>query len=231
MDRRPTMGCMAHARHKFHDIHAAHPSPTTTGALERIGALYRIEEEVRGRLDEERRAIRQGRAAPLLEENSGRGWRRRCGRCLRRRRRRRPYAIRSRAGVLSRATSMTASSRSIIQPPSGRSAPSLWAEKTISFAGSDGAGESAAAFYTPLGTARLNRVDPERWLPEVLRCIADQPLSGIAERCPGTWPPIFSLSSNSLDSISKVFWALPMQTSPHAMIGGTCPGLPELRGR
>ena len=32
--------CWAHARRKFHDIHVAHPSPTTTGALDRIGALY-----------------------------------------------------------------------------------------------------------------------------------------------------------------------------------------------
>src|SRR3984885_7954821 len=60
--------CWAHARRKFHDIHAAHPSPTTTGALERIGRLYRIEDEVRGKPADERRAIRQARAAPLLEE-------------------------------------------------------------------------------------------------------------------------------------------------------------------
>jgi transposase len=57
--------CWAHARRKFHDIHAAHPSPTTTGALERIGALYGVEEEVRGKPPDERKAIRQARAAPL----------------------------------------------------------------------------------------------------------------------------------------------------------------------
>src|ERR1700728_1564797 len=42
--------------------------PNTTGALERIGALYRIEQEVRGKPPDERRAIRQARAAPLLAE-------------------------------------------------------------------------------------------------------------------------------------------------------------------
>jgi transposase len=36
------------------------------------------------------------------------------------------------------------------------------------FCGSDGGGESAASIYTLLGTARLNGVDPERWLREVL---------------------------------------------------------------
>src|SRR5580658_798137 len=60
--------CWAHARRKFHDIHAAHPSPTTAGALDRIGALYGIEAEVRGKPPDERRAIRQARAAPLLGE-------------------------------------------------------------------------------------------------------------------------------------------------------------------
>lgn len=40
--------CRAHARRKFHDIHAAHPSPTTTGAPELIGTPYCIEQDIRG---------------------------------------------------------------------------------------------------------------------------------------------------------------------------------------
>jgi transposase len=52
------------------------------------------------------------------------------------------------------------------------------------FCGSDGGGESAAAVYTLLGTARLNGVDPERWLREVLSRIADHPLSRIDELLP-----------------------------------------------
>lgn len=42
-------------------------------------------------------------------------------------------------------------------------------------------GESAAAIYTLLGTARLNGVDPERWLRRVSSCIADHPLARIEE--------------------------------------------------
>src|SRR6202041_2844184 len=49
--------------------------------------------------------------------------------------------------------------------------------KNYLFCGSDGGGDSAAAIYTLLGTARLNGVDPERWLREVLSRIADHPLS------------------------------------------------------
>ena len=56
--------------------------------------------------------------------------------------------------------------------------------KNYLFCGSDGGGESAAAIYTLLGTARLNGVDPERWLREVLSRIADHPLSHIEELLP-----------------------------------------------
>jgi hypothetical protein len=62
------VACWAHARRKLHDIHAIHASPITTEALARIGALYRIEEEVRGKPAELRREVRQTRAKPLLEE-------------------------------------------------------------------------------------------------------------------------------------------------------------------
>jgi transposase len=63
--------CMAHARRKFHDLHAVHASPTTTEALDRISALYVIEREVRGELPEVRQATRQLRAKPLLESMHG----------------------------------------------------------------------------------------------------------------------------------------------------------------
>jgi hypothetical protein len=48
----------AHARRKLHDLHAVRSSPITTEALERIGALYRIEEYIRGKPPEERRRVR-----------------------------------------------------------------------------------------------------------------------------------------------------------------------------
>jgi transposase len=43
------VACWAHTRRKFHDIHVAHASPITTEAIARIGALYAIEEEIRGK--------------------------------------------------------------------------------------------------------------------------------------------------------------------------------------
>lgn len=60
--------CWAHARRKFHEIHVIHASPTTNEALARIGALYAIEDEIRGRPADVRLSIRQARARPLLDE-------------------------------------------------------------------------------------------------------------------------------------------------------------------
>jgi len=59
--------CWAHVRRRFYDLVAAHKSQTAAEALERIGALYAIEKEIRGRPPEERREIRNERARRLLE--------------------------------------------------------------------------------------------------------------------------------------------------------------------
>src|SRR5216684_2207906 len=60
------VACWAHVRRKFYDLQQAHASPVASEALQRIGALYAIEKEIRGRPPEERRQIRQARAKPLL---------------------------------------------------------------------------------------------------------------------------------------------------------------------
>jgi transposase len=62
------VACWAHARRKFHEIHVIHASPTTTEALARIGALYAIEDEVRGKPADLRLSVRQARARPLLDD-------------------------------------------------------------------------------------------------------------------------------------------------------------------
>ena len=59
--------CWAHVRRRFFDLHEAHQSPVAAEALRRIGELYAIESEIRGRPPQERREIRSVRARPLLE--------------------------------------------------------------------------------------------------------------------------------------------------------------------
>lgn len=57
------------------------------------------------------------------------------------------------------------------------------------FAGSDRGGERAAAIYTLIATAKLNAIDPQAWLADVLRRIADHPASRLADLLPWNWKP------------------------------------------
>src|SRR5947208_15753024 len=59
--------CMAHVRRPFYELYEAHKSAVAKETLERIAALYAIEEEIRGRSAEERREVRNARSRPLLE--------------------------------------------------------------------------------------------------------------------------------------------------------------------
>jgi hypothetical protein len=52
------------------------------------------------------------------------------------------------------------------------------------FAGSDRGGESAAAIYSLIGTAKLNGIDPESYLRNVLSRISDHPINRIVELLP-----------------------------------------------
>jgi len=56
--------------------------------------------------------------------------------------------------------------------------------KNYLFAGSDRGGERAAALYSLIGSAKLNGLDPESYLREVLTRIADHPIRRIEELLP-----------------------------------------------
>ena len=118
--------CWAHARRKFYDLQQAHASPLATEALERIGALYAIEKEIRGRPLEERREVRQARSKPLLD--SLRQWFETTLLKLSRNRiRLRRFATRSRAGTRCCATRTMAGRRSTTTPPNAPCARLHWA--------------------------------------------------------------------------------------------------------
>ena len=55
------------------------------------------------------------------------------------------------------------------------------------FAGSDRGGERAAPMYTLIGTAKLNDVDPQAWLADVLARIAELPHTRVHELLPWNW--------------------------------------------
>ncbi len=59
--------------------------------------------------------------------------------------------------------------------------------KSWLFAGSDRGGQRAAILYSLIGTAKLNDVDPQAWLADVLAKIADHPASKIDDLLPWNW--------------------------------------------
>ena len=68
--------------------------------------------------------------------------------------------------------------------------------KNYLFAGSDRGAERAAVFYTLIESAKLNRLDPEAYLRDVLTRIADHPHQRLAELLPWNW------SAASADAIA-----------------------------
>ncbi|MGA8308422.1 MAG: IS66 family transposase [Terriglobales bacterium] len=183
--------CWAHVRRKFFDLQQAHASPVASEALERIAALYGIEKEIRGRPAEERQRVRNTRAQPLLE--SLRQW------------------FEATLPKLSRKSDTTAAIRyalsrwdaliryrddGYIEIDNNAAERALRAvalgRKNYLFAGSDTGGERAAAIYSLIGSAKLNGLDPEAYLREVLTRIADHPITRIEELLP--WNILASVS-------------------------------------
>ena len=184
--------CWAHVRRKFYDIHVAHASPIAAEALDRIGRLYGIEAEIRGRLPDERAAVRQARAGAELEALHA--W---LHTIVAKLSKKSELALAIRY-ALSRWSALTryrddgrleidnnAAERALRAVALGR--------KNWLFAGSDEGGERAAAIYSLLGTAKLNELDPEAYLRHVLERIADHPINRIEELLP--WSVVPRLSS------------------------------------
>jgi hypothetical protein len=65
--------------------------------------------------------------------------------------------------------------------------PLTLGRRNWTFAGSDRGAERAAAIYTLLQTAKLNDVDPQAWLADVLNRIASHPAKRLSELLPWNW--------------------------------------------
>src|SRR4051812_12712210 len=183
--------CWAHCRRRFYEIHQAIGSPLAEEALRRIGELYAIEAEIRGRPAEARRAVRQERSKPLvdalhawltaqLERVSGRS---NLAEAIR-------YALRHWQGLVlflddGRLELDTNTVERAIRPISlGR--------KNALFAGSDGGACHWAIVASLVATAKLNGVDPLAWLTDVLeRVVSGRTKAHELERLlPWTWKAV-----------------------------------------
>jgi len=175
--------CWAHVRRKFFDLHAAHASPVTTEVLERIGSLYGIESEIRGRPPDERQRERQTRSRPLL--TSLQDWFKE-SRTKLSQKSETAVAIRYALGRWPALMRYCNDGSLEIDNNSAERALRAVAlgRKNYLFAGSDAGGERAAVIYSLLGSAKLNGIDPETYLTAVLRRIADRPINRIGELLP-----------------------------------------------
>lgn len=69
--------------------------------------------------------------------------------------------------------------------------------KSWLFAGSDRGADRAAFMATLLMTAKLNDIDPQAWLADVLARIADTPISGLEQLLPWNWQPADTLNAQA----------------------------------
>src|SRR5271154_2711294 len=175
--------CWAHVRRKFHDLYRAHRSPIAKEALERIGQLYAIEQEIRGRSPAERKEVREARSRRLVE--SLQAW---WTAPLAKLSQKSDVAMAIRFALDRWSALLRFCEDGRVEMDNNAAERSLRAvalgRKNYLFAGSDSGGERAAVIYSLLGSAKLNGIDPEAYLSSVLRRIADHPINRIAELLP-----------------------------------------------
>ena len=178
--------CWSHGRRKFFELADLRKAPLAIEAVRRIDAIFAIEREINGLAAEQRLAVRQKSVKPLVDELKA--W------MLTERARLSRHADIAKAidYMLKRWPAFTrflddgrvclsnnAAERALRGVALGRRA---WL-----FAGSDRGGERAAAIYSLIATAKLNAIDPQAWLADVLCRIADQPVSRLHELLPWHW--------------------------------------------
>ncbi|MDR8051552.1 IS66 family transposase [Burkholderia cenocepacia] len=175
--------CWAHARRQFYELHAARPNALNTEALERIGALYKVEEQIRSKPPDERRAHRQACSRPLLDQLHA--WLSATLETLSRK----SDTSRAILYALNRWEALTRycddGRLEIDNLPVERALRGVAiGRRNYLFAGADSGGERAAAIYSLIGTAKLNGFDPEAYLRAVLARIADHPINQVENLLP-----------------------------------------------
>ena len=183
----------AHVRRRFYDLAAAGPAPIASEALTRIGALYAIEDKIRGRDVETRRLVRQQRSRPLISTLE-------------------PW-LREKLALISKKSKLSEAIRYTLSRWEGLSRfiddgrieidsnvverairPIALNRKNALFAGSDGGAEHWAIIASLIETCKLLHVDPQAYLANTLtRIVNNHPNSQIDDLLPWAFRKILPL--------------------------------------
>jgi transposase len=163
-------------------------SPIAIEVVHRIDALFEIERPINGVSAEERRAVRQKLSKPLVDELQ--------------------VYMREQRAKLSRGHDLAKAIDYILKRwdaftlflNDGRVCLSNNAaeralrgialgRKSWMFCGSDRGGQRAAAMYSLIVTAKMNNIDPQAWLADILARIATHPAHRLDELLPWNWKP------------------------------------------
>ncbi len=182
------IGCWAHARRKFFELHEANKSTLAAEALTRIGAIYAVERDAKDMTNDERHTHRDQQARPKVEAvfawlealrpkiNSSSATAKAVDYLLRRKAAFTAYLDDGRFPIDNNAI------ENAIRPIAvGR--------KNWLFAGSLLAGQRAANIMSLIQTAKANGHDPHAYLRDVLTRLPTQLNSKIGELLPHTWRP------------------------------------------
>jgi transposase len=191
--------CWSHARRKFFELADVESnirkgkspkdiSPIAFEAVKRIDALFEIERDINGKSPDERLKARQRLSAPLVEDLE--------------------LWLRGERALLSKHAKVAKAIDYLLSPKhwpgftrfleDGRICLSNNAaerslrcvalgRKSWLFAGAERGGHRAAVMYSLIGSAKLNGIDPQAWLADVIARISDMPISRLSELLPWHW--------------------------------------------
>jgi transposase len=180
--------CWSHVRRRFYELAQSGPAPIASEALTRIAALYRIEDDIRGRSAGERLAVRQERSRPLVEALQ-------------------PW-LREKLSLISQKTKLAEAIRYALSRWAGLGfflddgrveidnntveraiRPIALNRKNALFAGSDGGAEHWAVIASLIETCKLIEIEPHGYLADVItRIVNGHPQSRLDELLPWAYP-------------------------------------------
>jgi transposase len=187
--------CWSHVRRRFYELAQSGPAPIASEVLTRIAALYRIEDDIRGRSPKERLAVRQERTRPLVEALQ-------------------PW-LREKLSLISQKTKLAEAIRYALSRWAGLGfflddgrveidnniveraiRPIALNRKNALFAGSDGGAEHWAVIASLIETCKLTDIEPYGYLADVItRIVNGHPQSRLDELLPWAYPQTSKLKA------------------------------------